>query len=113
MREGINLNRYIKGEPLKYVSPGLGKVLVACRILSEDKASFRNDMSDFGMDEKSLDNLCHLWDRICHIRNLEAHCQVITEEQYHELFHAVSHVMQDYQLNLFKMKSSLRGVTEA
>lgn len=113
MREGINLNRYIKGEPLKYVSPGLGKVLVACRILSKDKASFRDEMSGFGMDEMSLDNLCHLWDRICQIRNREAHCQVITEEQYHELFHAVSHVMQDYQLNLFKMKSSLRGVTEA
>ena len=113
MREGINLNRYIKGEPLKYVSPGLGKVLVACRILSEDKDSFRDDMSGFGMDKMSLDNLCHLWDRICQIRNREAHCQVITEEQYHELFHAVSHVMQDYQLNLFKMKSSLRGMTEA
>lgn len=109
MTDGINLNRYLKGDPLKYVSPGLGKVLLAFQILSEDNASFCDDMKGFGIDQCSRIELHDLWKSICNIRNREAHCQVITEEQYHDLLNAVSHVMNAYMPYLIEMKQSLRG----
>ena len=108
MKEAINLNRYLKGEPVKYVSPGLGKVLLAFQILSEDSSSFRDDMQGFGIDESSRVEFSALWDSICSIRNREAHCQVITWPQYHCLLEAVSHVIKYYLSSLIEMKQSLR-----
>ena len=104
----VNLNRYLKGNPKKYVSPGLGNARFAFNVLSEE-LEFRNLLSRYGISDDNREILNNLWHCISEIRNREAHCQVITDEQYYEICNAVSYVMNNYLPLLFEIKQDLRG----
>lgn len=104
----INLNRYLKGNPVKYVSPGLGSACTAYRILME-KAEFCESLSGYGINEESVGRLHFLWNEIFNIRNLEAHCQIITEEQYSMMLDAVSEIVRLYLPKFIEMKMKLKG----
>ena len=106
--KNVNLNRYIKGNPKKHVSPGLGNACFAFTVLSEEK-EFRESLANFGISDDSLNRLIDLWARISEIRNLEAHCQVITDEHYHMMYDAVDAIMEYYLPQLYEIKQELRG----
>ena len=106
--KNVNLNRYLKGNPKKYVSPGLGNACFAFNALSEDD-EFRDLLSSYGISDGNREILINLWQCISEIRNREAHCQTITGEQYHEIRCAVNDVMKDYLPLFLQIKRDLRG----
>lgn len=106
--KNVNLNRYIKGNPKKHVSPGLGNACFAFTVLSEEE-EFRKSLANFGISDDSRNRLIDLWARISEIRNLEAHCQVITDEHYHMMYDAVDAIMEYYLPLLYEIKQELRG----
>ena len=106
--KNVNLNRYLKGNPKKYVSPGLGNACFAFNALSEE-AEFRGLLSGYGISDCDREMLSNLWHCISEIRNREAHCQTITKEQYHEIRSAVTNVMTDYLPTFFEIKKDLKG----
>lgn len=103
----VNLNRYLKGDPKKYVSPGLGNARFAFNALSEEP-EFRDLLSKYGICDGNREMLMELWHCISEIRNKEAHCQIITDEQYHEIRSAVTDVMYNYLPLFFEIKQDLR-----
>jgi hypothetical protein len=103
----VNLNRYINGNPKKHVSPGLGKVCWAFNVLSEEQ-EFCESLARFGISDCGRRTLVELWTRICDIRNMEAHCQMMTEEHYHMMYDAVAYVMDEYMQSLYGIKKELR-----
>ena len=106
--KNVNLNRYLKGNPKKYVSPGLGNACFAFNALSEED-EFRDLLSSYGISDGNREILINLWQCISEIRNREAHCQTITGEQYHEIRCAVNDVMKDYLPLFLQIKRDLRG----
>ena len=52
--------------------------------------------------------LVEQWTRICDIRNMEAHCQMMTKEHYHMMYDAVAYVMDEYMQSLYGIKKELR-----
>ena len=106
--KNVNLNRYLKGNPKKYVSPGLGNACFAFNALSEED-EFRDLLSSYGISDGNREILINLWQCISEIRNREAHCQTITGEQYHEIRCAVNDVMKDYLPLFIQIKRDLRG----
>lgn len=104
----INLNRYLKGNPVKYVSPGLGAACAAFHSLSE-KPEFRESLASYGIETRSIEFFHRLWNEIFNIRNREAHCQIITEEQYYIMLNAVSAVIRQFLPQLVEMKMRLKG----
>lgn len=104
----INLNRYLKGTPEKYVSPGLGNAWFAFTILA-DEAGFVESLESYGIGEESRNRLIYLWGLISEIRNLEAHCQVITDEQYCLMEDAVATIIDNYLPMLYEIKRDLSG----
>lgn len=103
----VNLNRYINGNPKKHVSPGLGKVCWAFNVLSEEQ-EFCESLARFGISDCGRRTLVELWTLICDIRNMEAHCQMMTEEHYHMMYDAVAYVMDEYMQSLYGIKKELR-----
>ena len=105
----VNLNRYLKGDPVKYISPGLGSACFAYQALKEEKEGFRRDMDNYGINVFLQDKLRVLWDEICRLRNKEAHCQVISIQEYDAMLSALSEVFDHYMPSFVKMKKGLRG----
>lgn len=103
----VNLNRYINGNPKKHVSPGLGKVCWAFNVLSEEQ-EFCESLARFGISDCGRRMLVEQWTRICDIRNMEAHCQMMTKEHYHMMYDAVAYVMDEYMQSLYGIKKELR-----
>lgn len=103
----VNLNRYEEGNPRKSVSPGLGKACTAFSILLADP-QFCQSLAYYGIESQAAVRLRGLWEEISAVRNLEAHCQVISLDRYRTVHGALSEFVRSYLPQLVEIKAGMK-----
>ena len=103
----VSLNTYIKGNPRKYRSPGLGNTCYAFQALCACK-EWNELCSQFGFEESKISLFSHLWENIFKDRNSESHCTSMRRHDYQRLTDNVNQVLKLFLSNMIRIKKSLR-----
>lgn len=102
----VSLNTYIKGNPRKYRSPGLGNTCYAFQALCACK-EWNELCAQFGFEESQIRLFSHLWENIFRDRNSESHCTSMKRRDYHRLTDNVNQVLKLFLSNMIQIKKSL------
>lgn len=102
----VSLNAYIKGNPRKYRSPGLGNTYYAFQALCACR-EWNELCAQFGFEENQIRLFSHLWENIFRDRNFESHCTSMNRIDYQRLTYNVNQVLERFLSNMIKIKKSL------
>ena len=102
----VSLNTYIKGNPRKYRSPGLGNTCYAFQALCACK-EWNELCAQFGFEESQIRLFSHLWENIFRDRNSESHCTSMKRRDYQRLTDNVNQVLKLFLSNMIQIKKSL------
>lgn len=102
----IDLNKHDKGHPKAYISPGLGNLYYAFKVMNED-SEWNALCSQFGLDKEHIYELMSYWENIFKVRNKEAHCTPISFSVYQEITKSVNKVFELCFSNIVMIKEHL------
>lgn len=102
----VSLNTYIKGNPRKYRSPGLGNSCYAFQALCACK-EWNELCAQFGFEESKIRLFSHLWENIFRDRNSESHCTSMRRHDYQRLTDNVNQVLKLFLSNMIRIKKAL------
>ena len=102
----VSLNAYIKGNPRKYRSPGLGNTYYAFQALCACR-EWNELCAQFGFEESQIRLFSHLWENIFRDRNSESNCTSMKRQDYQRLTDNVNQVLKLFLSNMIQIKKSL------